>query len=496
MLFNATANMASASVKLILTALEELNSLPNIFLAISITLLTILIPLAIAILTDVYQKRRDQKAEFTNLDLHVILDHIFKIKRLLISVALIFLPTLLWEISSGPFRLVETILSFTGIFFVAKTILDVYYWIKGNVFKFRFSYLRNLKNCDDMETVWRSVWEAENINIQNERQFFRVFSSTVDQLSKTDKESKTISKLLNDFANFINNRSIMFLGVRKVVFPKILQWHSKVWHKERAYSKQKKLERWSVYDEVLRALDSIIKRITERVLKKRESYSFFRHLKSHSDIHKNEEEYLTHLFTIFYHVYFENVESSPARYNIWKRCFPLEWKITKSNLQDENNYISAMSLYQFLPWAQERIWKSEEELDKKLNEISNNLFPEVDPIIWSKVLIFRFSPHDPNNRIKSVIERPWNFGQVGRAKMYWGHPEGSQPQMMKSQRESELRNTFELAIMLFKDTFSKESLESYIKNLEEMKYEEDSSEEKKRLILLDIFTKMSNFLGQ
>ncbi len=60
--------------------LDKLNNLPTIIQGIGIALLTILIPLAIAILTDVYQKRRDGKIEFANLDLHVILDNVFKIK--------------------------------------------------------------------------------------------------------------------------------------------------------------------------------------------------------------------------------------------------------------------------------------------------------------------------------------------------------------------------------------------------------------------------------
>ena len=66
----------------IFTTLENLDDLPNIIQAISIALLTILIPLAIAILTEIYQKRKDQKIEFVDLDLHVILDSVFRIMRL------------------------------------------------------------------------------------------------------------------------------------------------------------------------------------------------------------------------------------------------------------------------------------------------------------------------------------------------------------------------------------------------------------------------------
>ncbi len=162
--------------------LEKLDNLPNIVQGIGIALLTILIPLAIAILSDIYQKRKDQKIEFANLDLHVILDHVFKIKLLLLYVILIFSPMFLWEISSGPYRFIEIVLSIIGICFTSKIILDVYYWTKGSVLKFRFSYLEKLKKYKDFEVVWHSVWQTVNINTQNEREFFEIFSSIIDRL--------------------------------------------------------------------------------------------------------------------------------------------------------------------------------------------------------------------------------------------------------------------------------------------------------------------------
>lgn len=153
-------------------------------------LLAILIPLTIATLQDIYQKRRAKDADFVDLDLHVILDRVFKIKPLLKYVALIFLPMIFWNISCGMFRLFELILSFCGIILVGKSLLDMYLWVKGDPLKFRFSYLKGLGDHSDLEVVWRSVWQAKNINLQNEKQFFEIFSSTIDELIG-DHESKS-----------------------------------------------------------------------------------------------------------------------------------------------------------------------------------------------------------------------------------------------------------------------------------------------------------------
>jgi len=75
-------------------ALEGANSsLPSWIQNLGLALLSILIPLAIAILTDLIQKKRSE-ATLYELDLQVILDHVFKIKPLIGFSVLIFLPFL------------------------------------------------------------------------------------------------------------------------------------------------------------------------------------------------------------------------------------------------------------------------------------------------------------------------------------------------------------------------------------------------------------------
>jgi len=68
--------------------LSKINNFSNIIQGMGLALLTILIPLAIAVLADVYQKRKEDEKEYTYLDLHVILDNVFNIKLLIFSVFL------------------------------------------------------------------------------------------------------------------------------------------------------------------------------------------------------------------------------------------------------------------------------------------------------------------------------------------------------------------------------------------------------------------------
>lgn len=150
----------------------------NILGMIGIALLTILIPIAIAIFND--------SKDFEVLDKNVILDHVVKARLFLIYLALIFLPLLFWVSSPIWFRFFGLIAWGVGIYFISIVLINSYHWMKGNKFGLRFDYLKNLKNIKDMEESWNSVWQTKNINTQNEKEFFIIFSSTIDNLLKNN----------------------------------------------------------------------------------------------------------------------------------------------------------------------------------------------------------------------------------------------------------------------------------------------------------------------
>lgn len=500
--------------------LKNSESIPTIIQNTGLALLTILIPLAIAVLEDINLKQKDKKRLLGGLDLHVILDHVFQMPKLLVWTTFIFLPLLLWDIfiSLPLLRLLLIFFSCIGIYFIGKTVLKGYLWVKGRVWDFRFSYLDSLKEHKDFENVWRSVWQTEIINREDievpnsndEQKFFNIFSKQIDKLLQQKKdrdknELKLISNLLNDFLRFVDYRSIFFLTFN--CLPKILEWHFKIWEKKYKYlTKKDKLDKQSSYSEIYGTLDSFLKKIEERAFKEGESFSFFETFKKHAEKYKwqfveSEDKskkyyYIESLFSIFYQVFFEVIEGSPERYDIWEHYFPREWKITKNNLTSEENVISQISLNNFLDWARKRIWQPKEDFDRSLDDAVYNLFPEVEPILWARILIFVFSFRDP----KSAIERPWNFGFIGRIRSYFGYPGNNKEEFRRKMREMrssaekiEINNTFELAYLLFSDQFSKENLEKYISNLKELKYGKESIEEDKRLQLLSTFGEMLKY---
>jgi len=474
----------------------KIPQIPTFLHTIGIALLTILIPISIAMFSD--------KKEYITLDRNVILDEIFRSKLFLAVLGLIFLPIIFWHISEIEFKIIELILWILGTSLMIFILRNSYSWIKGDRYNFRVNYLSNLKNDKDLAESMRSVWQKGEMDTKSEIDFSKIFSLKIDQNIKINY--KLTSELLKDFYNFMNYRSVVSLVVTEELFPKILKWHFEIWQKKYELSgKKDKLGERSNYSEISRILNNIFTNIEERSLKERMAYSFFEHFKKHAkdckkvllkDVNKQDyyRHYISSLFTIFCRVFFENIEKSPEKRDVWEYYFPKEWKITKNNLESKENIISKISLNEFLQWAQVRIWKMEEDFDSHLDDISRNLFPKVEPIIWAKILIFIFTGHG-RNRVKSVVERPWNFGYYGRTRVYSGSGKEAEVEFKKMGRE-EILNTYKLSYALFKKSFSKRSLEIYIESLKKLQYSEDTEEEKKRKKLLKIFKELLKYVSQ
>lgn len=313
---------------------------------------------------------------------------------------------------------------------------------------------------------------------------------------------RAASKLLDDFNSFVDNRSTVFLVILPEFFPKFLEWHFTIWEKEyQLLSKKDKLHEWSTYSELSRALDSILKKVEERTLKEGHSFSFFKSFESHVEKHKErfidgeggkKFYYVESIIPIFFTTLTENIKKSPESHDIWDHYFPSSWKITKENIQKQENYVSRVLLNNFLHWAQGRMWGStdKEKFDEVLDDVASNLFPSVEPILWAKLLTFLMRPWANNNRMKSLVEEGTNFGFVSRVMVgdYISAEQSSQE--LQKHIESQGNATLELAMFLFSREFTKEKLNSFISGLKELKYDKDSREEARRKEFISIFEKM------
>ena len=310
------------------------------------------------------------------------------------------------------------------------------------------------------------------------------------------RKVSTVARVFYDFSNSIDKHSAIFLVDK--AFPKILDWKLTAWkfNLAAAQKKENKEERVTWFG-LAHVLDTTIRKIGERVLEQKQflfSTLFLKHFKNHVQAHKNEQivienrkrYYIEDLFRLFYQLVFEKVAGSDESRYFWQ-SFPPEWQVTKNNLIDGENLIAKISCNISIDWARNRIW-SGQTTDLQLTDVSNNLFPEVHPEMWAMVLIFIFSPYSPENRVKSVIERPWTFGFRLRPFVFVGEKKPEEIiKEQKAQEESEIQNTYELTHLLFPEIFTKELLEEYIKQAGELKYPDDSTESHKKAKLLELF---------
>src|SRR3989344_2616011 len=112
--------------EVICTFLKQSGDLLNILGMIGIALLTVLIPVAVAIFND--------KKDFETLDRNVILNHVVRAQYFFFYLALIYIPLILWTSSSQSLRFVELISWSIGIYLVATVLARSYSWMKGDKF--------------------------------------------------------------------------------------------------------------------------------------------------------------------------------------------------------------------------------------------------------------------------------------------------------------------------------------------------------------------------
>ena len=359
---------------------------------------------------------------------------------------------------------------------------------------------------EDTRKVFKELWQEKDDSFEKKLSIepvhvFKCFTNKVDNLIKENK-SASIYTLIKDFKDFLQNRSNFFLTVYEEVHTKILEWHFKAWKCKYEYShKTDGLKEVASYGSILRMLESIIESTEKQVLKGKMSFSFFECFKKHVEKYKEEKIedknkrtrcYIESLFCTFYQAFFENIKDAPEKYDIWEYYFPKEWKITKANLENKDDCVSEISLDQFLRWAYPRIQQPTADYDGILEDAIKNLFPEVSPIEWSRILLFVYTPHDPNSRVKSVIEREWNFGFTGRGYVSFIGDKKEVEKEFNADIQQQERKAFELALFLFVNQFEKESLKRYVEELKGLKYDNESKGEGHRLRLLDIFEKMLN----
>jgi len=466
--------------------------LPEIMQSLSIGLITVTVAVAIFLA---------EKGTVFFFDRIVILKKVIQAKTFIIFFMLLFLPLFFWGFSNNNLKILLLIIYSIAVTGFINFLKRSYKWIaeiktkekrdkNGYRQRKRLEYLEEVESGRHKLLIWEYIWQLDNKSGEEERDYINKFMENINFFIEQDSE-KDATNYLSSFERLIDNVNLRDRFIFKTVINKILNWHYKLFKKYKENEEDR-----NRYVHLLTILERLIGLFIEKGLKVEISYTLFERLKIFIDKNDNNKEYLKKIISIVSFKLFENISDSPEKHSIWLNYFPNEWKITKPNIEEENNYLVNLWFNYFLQWAKPRMWRHMDKdagWDEKLENVIEGLFPNVDPPVWSIILTFLMRPWGNNNRMKDLVEIPRKFGFASRISMSYDVSEDGRQKTfneLNEKRFNERENALELALVLFRKIFTKSNLRDYISELENLSYENNSQEDKERDRIKKIFKDM------
>ncbi|NCU42255.1 MAG: hypothetical protein EOM19_06090 [Candidatus Moranbacteria bacterium] len=508
------------------------NEIVSSLQTIVLVFLTILLPIIIASLQDLFQKIGNER-EDPNSRLHknVLIDEVWRFP-IFLGAALfsVFLPIFMESLQSCVFRVLFLVFWSFCIVYLFKKTRDSYLWIRDKKEIFIQKYQRRIsqsnekknflgvikkmkngindvffkKNDEKFIRFWRSWWEIEiwkdddgkRINIVKEKERFAIFAQKIDSALYDGQNISFTGEALGDFLQFIDKRSSLFL-VSEEVFLRFLKWHYETWKLENETRETIDYSEYGILDNVELSLRMIIETIEQRALIEGRASSFFhvvgKYTKPFEDKYKKskDEEVKEYLESIpLQRVFFENIGKVQNKYDTEKHFFPSRWKVTLETLES-GDCMLWIWLDEYMQWMRGKIDAREEKYDDTLNWVTNILFPNIHLIYFPYILVYILRSWMNNNRLREIIEDPPNFGD-------YYHPSllsviKKTEEDLKRERDEDWEKskqyTFDLSLRLFGNQFTSSNIEEIIRELKLLEKEYVNDEEKKNQTrrLLEIF---------
>ena len=396
------------------------------------------------------------------------------------------------------FKVLSFVFLLVFVFFLLRPIFKFQEFFRGKRHKFEIAFLkkigfskilkfRNKAKAEKMVRAWNSFWSEKSEF--NERDFTKVFISHIDDAIK-HRELELAIQLSQTYVNDIEKRDRFSIGYE--VLPKVFEWNEKLWAGEKSwlksYDTEKRIQKifsqkhfptfraWTLklYKKTNSKRDhfwnwnyfgrEFFQAITKTLLKDGHGpYQLFSTFKKHVDesmekLNKIEDEkekqkydrYITGLFASFCPNFFNEIDSAPSNYSIWKHNFPKEWKISNANI---GNKVPRVILHEFLQWSRDRMFKkdSDTDFDKDLTEVINGIFPNIHSSLFSSFLML-FSSSD----IKYALEEEPNFYILGTSVSWSGSVEEDEEarnkrlaEMMQEKEISQKQETIQIILNFF-----------------------------------------------
>ena len=426
-------------------------------------------------------------------DRDLILKEIIKAKELLVAISLMTFPVVFWNYVPILGNIIIITSYLFGVKLLWNSLFASYRWIRsidklgvnGKVsfrMQKRLEYLASPPDIEAKINAWESVFDTdkENKSVLEERRFMEKFIEFYDGASGDISEEQR-SALFTALYQNIENISFEDMVIFEDMVEALLDWRHQIHFDiegDRSHIRSKT------------TLDRLLKQLISLSFDKRMTFPFFQ-MKLREHIKHKSENYIIDLFVrVIITQIFENVEDSSESFEFWDYNFPSDWLVTvdfeeRDELDEE---ISKLFFREYIRWAQRRITSANQEWDKDLENVSNGLFPGVNSNLFSILMSLMVRSYG-ESRMADLVEKRESFGLVGTLVSTYGG-ESDIHQKLEEKEVSEEEYTIDLMLKYFNGFFTVDQLEKYIRELQELSYEDDSAYNKKLEYLIRIFNKM------
>lgn len=296
-------------------------------------------------------------------------------------------------------------------------------WIRQRNRKELFEFIEQEEPASpDLRAILASLWQMSALDVErefqvNETRLYEVLMNKVDKLLEVGSIVSAIA-LMQDFVSTLDHRSEQFISFTGNLPETLLKLRVRVWGKDKELLKTSDksaelLHEWANYNSMLRLLDGAILKLQTMMFERGHFYGYFHALDTHVVENESNFDYLRDLIRTIGRQVLEQSAENDDRYSIWQHYFPESWKVTNDKLESDGNPAAKIWNDLYMDWCIGRIGKTD-DFDLVLDAVTPNLYPDIQPNIFAKVMTFIFTPYSEGNRIANLATTKFAFGLMSR----------------------------------------------------------------------------------
>lgn len=438
----------------------------------------------------------EDSREGLKIDAPTVISKVVGVDRVLVGIFLVSLLPITWSTTSNSINWAIPVLAIVyliGLLILIRSLQRAFMWAKsietGTEDSFRSRMrVQYMSSLEDREkrSAWEKIWQADESarKLLDERQLVKLFIVSV----KSVKGEKSYSPWL--VQDFISTLDTIHLD-DPVIMYELVDFCLEAILDERKTNEKQRTDDLHYYMNLRRLFFQILDKTLEQ-----DDNSFYTLIARSREYIKNNDLSEVDFIKSFAPNFLANVEKKDDQYWIWE-IFPEDWKITLEKLLDpETKEVSFAWLNAYSRWLSSKnlyvFDKRNHELDFKIDTITNEIFPTIDTIEFSRLFAFQWSGYGLNDgessehaQVRNAVENQLAFGHVGHSFTTTSSDDKELGIILRNEHEELI--DFVAKTTLFPSLHDKEKMSKYLKVIKELTIEnKDNEDTLRRLQWLDM----------